>query len=243
MSDWERQHIVSAYRFELGKVTDPRIRERVVGHLTRIDHQLATAVAAGIGVPAPEPKGTNHGRRSPALSQADTPRETILGRKIAFLLTDGVDLESVTVLRDALTARGATVELLAPIDGQVTTADGATLPVTRAMTTVASVLYDAVVIPAGEAAALALTGDGYAVHFVAEAYKHAKPIGVLGGGLAVFSQAGLSAPVPDRTGVGRLAGVVVQSAAGPASDEFVTGFVEAVAGHRHFDRPLDVVPA
>jgi catalase len=243
MAGWERQHIVAAYRFELGKVTEPRIRERVVQHLNRIDHELATAVAAGIGVRTPDPEVVNHGRTSPALSQANTPRETIIGRKVAILVTDGVDRESVTVLRDALTTRGSTVELLAPVDGQVTTADGATLPVTRAMTTVASVLYDAVVVPAGEVAALALTGDGYAVHFVAEAYKHAKPIGLLGGGLAVFSQAGLTAPAPGRTGVARAAGVIVQSAAGPASDEFVTGFVEAVAQHRHFDRPLDMVPA
>ncbi|WP_326560696.1 catalase [Micromonospora sp. NBC_01796] len=243
MSDWERQHIVAAYRFELGKVTRLPIRALMVTHLNRIDHQLATAVAAGIGVPVPEPEGENHGRTSPALSQALTARETVLGRKIAVLVTDGVDRESVTVLEQALTALGATVELLAPVDGNVTTADGVDLPVTRAITTVASVLYDAVVLPAGEDAALALTADGYAVHFVAEAYKHAKPIGVLGSGLAVFNQAGLTAPVPDRSGVGRAAGVIVQSTAGPASDDFVAAFVEDIAHHRHFDRPLDVIPA
>ncbi|MFI6758918.1 catalase [Micromonospora sp. NPDC050417] len=243
MSDWERQHIVAAYRFELGKVTEPRIRTRVVGHLNRIDHDLATMVAAGIGVPAPEGGVENHGRRSAALSQATTGQATILGRKIAFLVTDGVDRESVGVLQDALTAGGAIVELLAPVDGEVSTADGGGLPVTRALTTVASVLYDAVVLPAGEEAAVALTGDGYAVHFVAEAYKHGKPIGVLGDGLAVFSQAGLTAPVPNRDGVGDAAGVVVQSPAGPAVDGFVSAFVEAVARHRHFDRPLDVVAA
>lgn len=243
MSDWERRHIVTAYRFELGKVTDPVIRARTVGQLNRIDHDLAVLVAAGIGVPAPAPEGVNHGRRSAALSQAGTTHETILGRKIAFLVTDGVDRESIAGLRDALATLGATVELLAPVDGEVTAADGVAVPVTRALTTVASVLYDAVVLPAGEEAALELTGDGYAVHFVAEAYKHAKPIGVLGGGLAVFSQAGLTAPVPGPDGVASASGVVLQTTAGPALDAFVTGFVQAVARHRHFDRPLDVVPA
>jgi catalase len=108
---------------------------------------------------------------------------------------------------------------------------------------VASVLYDAVVVPAGGDSALALSVDGYAVHFVAEAYKHAKPLGVLGGGIAVLTQAGLAAPVPDRTGLGEAAGVVVQEAAGPASDAFVAAFVAAIAAHRHFDRPLDMIAA
>jgi catalase len=243
MSRWEKEHIVAAYQFELGKVTHLNIRTQVVQHLNRIDHELAVTVAAGIGVRAPAREVDNHGRISPALSQADNSGDTILGRKVAILVADGVDAASVTVLRDALAVHGAMPELLGPVDGLVTTADGAGLATTRAMTTVASVLYDAVVVPAGENAALALASDGFAVHFVAEAYKHAKPIGVLSGGLAVLAQAHLAAPMPDETGLGSADGVVVQAAPGPASEGFVTAFVTAIAGHRHFDRPVDAVVA
>jgi hypothetical protein len=52
MSSWEKEHIVAAYRFELGKVTAPHIRERMVEHLNHIDHTLALAVAAGIHLAA-----------------------------------------------------------------------------------------------------------------------------------------------------------------------------------------------
>ena len=43
-------------------------------------------------------------------------------------------------------------------------------------------LYDAVVVADGDASVAALANDGYAVHFVAETYKHAKPLAVLGAG-------------------------------------------------------------
>jgi catalase len=243
MSTWEREHIVSAYRFELGKVEHPHIRELVVHHLNRIDHQLALAVAAGTGVRAPGKEVDNHGRSSPALSQANAPRDSILGRKIAILVADGVDHACATSLCDALCSHGAVAELLAPVDGMVRTPTGDNLPVTRAMTTVASVLYDAVVVPDGEEAAQTLSADGYAVHFVAEAYKHAKTIGVLGTGGAVLDEAHLVLPVLDESGMGDEVGVVVQAMPGAASDDFMFAFVNAVAAHRHFQRVVDAVAA
>ena len=36
-SEPEQQHLIKALRFELGKVTTPAIRERMVGHLAQID--------------------------------------------------------------------------------------------------------------------------------------------------------------------------------------------------------------
>jgi catalase len=50
---------------------------------------------------------------------------------VAILVADGVDRDSVRVLRDTLTARGAVTELLAPVDGLVSTADGDQLAVIR----------------------------------------------------------------------------------------------------------------
>jgi len=68
-------------------------------------------------------------------------------------------------------------------------------------------------------------------------------IGVLGDGVALLAEARLATPVPGADGLGNAAGVVVQATAGPPSDAFVAAFVEAVAAHRHFDRPLDAVAA
>src|SRR4029453_5479120 len=49
-TDIEKDHIVSAFRFELGKVEVPEVRERMVTILNQVDTQLAERVAEGLGL-------------------------------------------------------------------------------------------------------------------------------------------------------------------------------------------------
>src|SRR5262249_44834699 len=92
MSDVEREHIVAAFRFELGKVTDKDIRARAVEQLNHVDHDLAELVATGVGVATPEPVATPAAKQtSPALSQVPGSGDTIATRKVAVLVADGVD--------------------------------------------------------------------------------------------------------------------------------------------------------
>jgi catalase len=252
MSSWEKEHIIAAYRFELGKVTRPHIRELMVEHLNRIDHTLALAVAAGIGVAAPAEKHPNHGRLSPALSQASLPGEpSLAGRKVAVLAANGVVAESLEAVRTALAAEGVAVEVLAPVAGDLVTADGGTLPADRAMNTTASVLYDAVVVADGADAVDTLTADGYAVHFLAEAYKHAKPLGLLGAGALLadagqlpFDELGDRPSTPPSKPIAHAAdGVVWLPEKAASAQEFIQDFMAAMLAHRHFDRPVDGIPA
>jgi catalase len=251
MSAWEKEHIVAAYRFELGKVTRPDIRELMVEHLARIDHTLAVAVAAGIGVPEPQPAAPNHGRFSPALSQNEQPPGPITGRKAAILVADGVEAAGVKAIKDGLTAQGVVVELLGLVDGTVTPAKGKAILVDRAMNTVASVLYDAVVVAGGHDGAAALADDGHAVHFVAETYKHAKPLAILGEGEQVVRQARLpvfeTSDRPHRPAskpmTGALDGVVIVAAGSTVTKAVVEQFAEAIAAHRHHNRPVNGIPA
>jgi catalase len=234
MSAWEQEHIIAAYRFELGKVTAMPIRVRMVEHLNRIDHDLAVAVAIGIGVEEPVKSVDNHGRSSPALSQAlragaVAPPAT---RKVAVLVADGADAGSLATLRDALGAQGVTVELLARADGAITTSDGLPTEVTRAMNTTASVLYDAVVVPG---AAEDLSTDGLAVHFAAEAYKHGKAVGAFGTGLGVLQRA----QIPLTTSSADPALVIADD----FSPRFPAEFLAALTAHRNFDRDVTGVPA
>ncbi len=46
MSEAEKEHIVSAAHFELGKISDKGIRQRTVEHFNHIDHDLAKRVVA-----------------------------------------------------------------------------------------------------------------------------------------------------------------------------------------------------
>jgi len=159
MSGWRRSTFVAAYRFELGKVDAMPVRVRMVEHLNRIDHELAVSGGARHRV---EEAGEVGRQPRPQLTGAcprRTPRTTRSpAARSPFLVADGVDAPGVTGLRDALTGRGAIVELLAPVDGTVTTSDGLPMEVTRAMNTVASVLYDAVIVPGGPAD---LANDGW----------------------------------------------------------------------------------
>lgn len=246
MADWEKEHIIAAFRFELGKCEHMHVREQVVDQLNHVDHELAVVVAEGIGVKAPAEEVTrNHGRSSPALSQANTVFDSVRSRKVAILVADGVDAGGVRQLADALRERGAIPELLAPQDGAVRGVGGEELLVDRAMNTMASVLYDAVVVPGGEQSVQTLSGDGYAVHFVAEAIKHAKPVGALGAGTVLVERtANGSARVTGDGSVTTDRGVVSAAGAdGSVPQEFTESFCAALVQHRAWERDTAAVPA
>lgn len=247
MSRWEREHIVSAFRFELGKVKREHIRENAVGQINQIDHDLAVAVAEGIGVPyPPEPEQPNHGQSSPALSQSVQTYDGIATRQIAVLVADGVDGDAVQQLRREFADHSATAEVLASHEGSVRTFTGSQIHVDRALSTISSVLYDAVVIPGGADSVSGISSDGRAAHFVLETFKHAKPIGATGEGVRLLERLEL--------GQLRLANEgddvvtdhgVITSGTGDTEipKAFVDAFASALAQHRAWDRPTAHVPA
>jgi catalase len=245
MAPWERDHIVQAYCFELGKVAEPYIRERMVAHLNRIDNELAARVATGLGSAVPEPEVDNDGASSPALSMAVPPAPGSAvehamvpgakGRKVAVLAAPGFRMGNLAALQAALTDAGVVVELIAPTGGLIPTADAEGVPATKALATVASVLYDAVLVADGADSVAALAADGQAVHFVAEAYRHAKPVIVLGAGTRLLQRAGLPERDDPREGL-----LVTDD----PDDGFAGTVLTALAQHRAFSRgQLAAVPA
>src|SRR3984893_7541074 len=56
-SDPEKQHIVRALRFELGKLEAAAVRERMVGMLAQVDRTLAGQVGEGLGLAVPKLAG------------------------------------------------------------------------------------------------------------------------------------------------------------------------------------------
>ncbi len=247
MTDWERDHIIAAYRFELGKCDHMHVREQQIEHLNHIDHDLAVAVAEGVGIKPPAEPGTpNHGRSSPALSQANTTFGSVASRKVAILVADGVDGPAATALADALRERGAMPELLAPADGAVRGAGGENVAVDRAINTMASVVYDAVVVPGGQDSVATLSDDGYAVHFIAEAIKHAKPVGALDAGVTLVERAAAGVVQIAGDGESILSDRGVVSAigiGGTIPEEFLDAFNTALGQHRAWERPTATIPA
>ncbi|HWO26653.1 MAG TPA: catalase [Kofleriaceae bacterium] len=255
----ERQHIIEALSFELGKVLRKPIRQRMLGILREIDPALAQAVSARIGVPvptepvqvppgtsAPGPRGDNGGvTASPALSLENQPKPGIATRKIAMLVADGFDGAAAGAVRAALVEGGAIVEVIAPVLGPVRPDAGTPLEADKTFQTAASVFYDAVLVPGGAASVAALRAIGDAVHFVREAFKHHKAIAAIGDAVDLLARADLGAAVlagPAGDQVSADHGLVtVRGAGGVAA--LAAAFVEAIAQHRHWQRSVDAVPA
>lgn len=247
MAQWEKDHIIAAFEFELGKVEHAHIREGVVEHLNHVDHNLAVSVAAGIGVTPPaETARANHGKNSPALSQANSIKDTIATRHVAVLVADGVDSGEVDQIKRELTRRGAKPHVLSLRDGSVRAEGSGNVEVDARVDTLASVLFDALIVPGAAESVRTLSSDGYSVHFVAEAYKHFKPVAASQEGVAMLQRAGInevrqadnSRPVASDYGV-----VTAVSDDGSLPSEFFEQFASVLAGHRVWERDTSDVPA
>ena len=243
----EQDHIVDAFRFELAKVQIPEIRERMVGNLALVDASLAERVAVDLGFTANAHHGINNGAAkkhmhpSPALSILASPKKpSIATRKVAVLVADGVSIADVETVGKALQAQGATVAVLASRLGHVSGSNGAALAVDYTLKTMPSVLWDAVFVPGGPKSVKTLAGSGDALLFVREQYKHAKPIGAFGDGLALLESAGIH--TGDAASAQAL-GVIVGNA-GAAGSGGPAAFATAIAHGRYFNRTdLDAIPA
>jgi catalase len=224
--------------------------------LSQVDRTLAEQVAQELGLAVPSkidgplnrsvpadanPKDFQPTRAakapapSPALSIARTPNApepTIRTRKIAALVADGFDAAGLNAIKKALTAGGAMLKIIAPHLGTVKAADGSTMPVDHSLRTAASVLFDAVYVAGGEAAAGVLAGSADALHFVDEAFRHCKAIAASGAGRDVLAASYLG--LKDASGApGVVTGDDKQAA------KVAAGFVDAIAAHRHWAREQD----
>jgi catalase len=222
MSAPEKEHIVKALQFELGKVMIKDVQQRMVDHLANIDAQLATDVGNYLGItPQPGNPNTSVGTAK-ALSQLETIKDTPKGRKVAILAADGVDAADVQAMQEALLNAGAAVEVVGTHLGMLVAVDGTEIPAPKSVLTTPSVVYDAVYVPSGADSAAALQGNADAIHFVQEAFKHYKPVAASGEGADVLKTAAISAEDP---------GVVIADAGGA-----IDAFLEEIGKHRFWDR-------
>ena len=130
-------------------------------------------------------------------------------------------------------------------DGKLQSATGDEVKPDRAIVTMSSVLCDAVLVADGAASVEALAGNGEAIHYVAEAYRHAKPLGAIGAGIQLLDAAPLpSVPTANESnGTLSQGGVVTIADPNGGLAEFGKAFAQAIAAHRHHDRDLTADPA
>jgi len=256
-SDPEKNHIIDALSFELGKVKMVEIRERMLGVLAHIDKGLAAAVAYNLGLHVPEiPLNELNGSipadadpadytpeqkegaltRSEALSMANTIKDSTATRKVAILAADGVDGKSLSTVKDALVAQGAVVHIIAPKLGEIISAEDQKIQVDESFLTAASVLYDAVYVPGGTNSAASLEAEANAVHFLNEAFKHCKAIAADSGAIQVLEAGYFFKKLPAEYSAETVLreGVIVSEDLNSLTDLFV----QMIARHRFWEREV-----
>jgi catalase len=247
-SEYEQTHIINALSFELGKVEINAIRERIVYILNQINEKLARGVAENLGIEIPAkldlpmnmgypananpddyqplPKKEAQVKKSAALSMANTVKDTIATRKIAFLVADGFDSGDVKTMKNALEKQGATVKIIGMKSKSVKDADGNEMKVDHALRTVASVLFDAVYVPGGEQSVATLMEEADAYEFVNEAFRHCKAIAASGAGVEFVNITFAGKAKDDK------ALILSDNGAKDAAQSFIS----AIAAHRNWDR-------
>ncbi|GIJ48214.1 catalase [Virgisporangium aliadipatigenens] len=238
MSPVEKEHIVRAYTFELGKCYEQAIKERQLRCLANIDPLLCEQVATGLGLPVPEPtEEFADVTPSPALSQVGKkwPGD---GRMVGIVIDPDGDLEGIPLVREAIFAGGMVPLLIGPHGGMV---NG--LPVQRTFLTARSVEFDALLLagapapapdalPSRDAKAAAVATvvtDPRVALLVEECWRHSKVIGGWGVGASLLHDAG----VADTPGV----------VTGGSATEVFTQVKELMSLHRVWERFPSIMPA
>ncbi|WKL48638.1 catalase [Flavobacterium pectinovorum] len=255
-TDTEQEHIIKALTFELGKVETVAIRERMLGLLSRVDPILVSKVSKCLGLKVPKQlkKPINHGvgadadpnkyepihvkrttETSDALSilKSETGKDSIVTRQIAFLCADGVNAASVNNMKAALKKAGAVVKIIAPHLGTIVSEESSEIPVDQSYLTTASVLFDAVFVPAGKGI-LDLKNNGDVKEFLTDSYKHCKFIAAEGQGIEIL-------PFVNNNDVEKAirdVGILVSDQIG---DEYLSAsFIDALTKHRFWEREANL---
>jgi catalase len=260
----EKEHLIYALQFELSRVDDRTVHERMLQLLVQIEPEIANHVALALGLPAPKAKEVttkangrrrkevsdmrtqgwkNHGQTSKALSmELAYPKDSIKSRKVAVLVADGFDAPSLTDVRTALAAQGALPILIGVRKGVIKGAGGEEMAAPFTIWNCKSTLFDAVYVPGGAASVQKLVLLGDALAFVAEAFKHCKAVCASGEGVEMLRKA-----IPPEAGV-KFAGagdgtVTDQGVVSSGKGAVAADFIKAIAQHRFWARKADVVPA
>ncbi|MFI1714616.1 catalase [Streptomyces litmocidini] len=235
MTPTEREHIIAAYTFELGKCYEQAVKERMLTVLARIDPQLCEGVAAGLGLPAPaaaEPLADVE--PSPALSQIGR-TWPVDGRVIGIVADGDADLKGVRAARKTILNAGMVPLVIGPTGGVL----GSRNPVTvqRTFATARSVEFDALLFAGVPRAAADAHGardakagapdpdgpDPRVLLLLTEAYRHGKAIGGWGDSSRILGAAGIQEDEP---------GIAFADTSAAALKQLT----RALAGHRAWDR-------
>lgn len=228
----EKQFVVDAIRFENANVASPVIRQNVIIQLNRISNELATRVAAAIGIQAPEPDPTfYHENKTANIGAFGQKLLKLEGLKVGLLASveNSDSIAQGATLRSALQSVGVDVLVVGE-----RLADG----VDQTYSASDAISFDAVIVadgaqslfterssgPTRGSGASTLYPAGRPLEILVDAFRFGKTVGALGRGPAALRAAEISRDT-DGVVVGRVVG-----------EEFVTAVKEGLRTWRFLDR-------
>lgn len=250
MTEVEKEQILKAAAFELGKVEAKHVRERMVMNFMNVDQEFAKKLADMIGVEAKMPeklhKYVGSVKTSDALSQLKNPVKTAKGRKIAILLHDGFDYKDYEQIKDNLEDEGAMTVIVSERLGNFKSLTGEIVEAKKTYQTTASVLFDGLYVPGGENSIKSLMNHPKTAHFIEETFRFNKPIAVSGDALNLIK----STRITDIMNFQDIStedqfehhGFIYNPQKGSPED-FASKFLQAVMEYRHWERNGDKISA
>jgi len=221
MTETEKQHIVEAFQFELGKVKSVSVKQQVVDMFANVSLELAKNLAEYIGVNPPTSGGSTVKASSPALSQMNTVKspKTLT---VAVIVTEGFNGPNLKYVLDQLTSNGIQPKIISETIGEVSGTNGMKVNAEFTFLTAKSVQFDSVYIV--RASVKSQTFNKQAANFIDEAFSHYKPIG---------ANPGLKEWL-ERNRIAGQPGVVIDD----NIEQFTKELIEAISQHRFWDRKV-----
>jgi len=212
MTPVEKQHTIQAFSYQLGKVESESVRQQNVNLLVNVDKEMACTVADNIGVDRPSGSHVPISTSYPSLSQYNTPSYAYT-QKVGVLIGKSV--------LNYLQQCGVFIKIVSEHLGTVTGADGTKLKVDETFLTTSPYLYDSLYVIGGSSKNQEKFDQEFR-HFIQNAYKHYKPIGVASTGQSYIQTSEQN----------NLAGVVFAG----NNPNFEKDFVSAIAMQRFWER-------
>jgi catalase len=156
-------------------------------------------------------------------------------RMIAVLAADGFNNEDLEIVKADLEKEGARAKIIAPMLGNISSSAGTQVPVDFSTLTAASVMFDAVFIPGGQASINTLIKKEEVINFVKEAYRHCKTIGALGEGINILAKAEVGSLIYSNGNTLSEDGIVTAKNREDFS-AFSIQFISDAGMHRHWVR-------
>jgi len=212
MSPPEKEHIIEAFSFEIGKVKSRAVQQQAVDMFANVNLEMATLIADSVGANPPVNGSSNLSKVSPALSQENKVKkpDTRKVGVIASHLGDSVELLSLIY---TFKSAGLKPEIISNKLGAL-----GELSVDHTFKTADPVLFDAVYVASMNDDKVFMKETG---RYINETYNHYKALGASTSAQDILL--GMEGP-----------GVVV----GNDNELMVHGFIDAVTAHRHWSREV-----